>query len=141
MSVKTYADCRCFPHVVNIAVKTGLSRLGEVDLSDADNVTDEEIFEFTPPPPQDTAISEQYTLSLAKDLVKCARKLVNTCRASGKRRDALRDEILAIRQDSGIQMRVVVLLRDVDTHWSSTFMMIDRLLELYPVCFMHSRFH
>ncbi|KAJ3832358.1 hypothetical protein F5878DRAFT_548307, partial [Lentinula raphanica] len=64
-----------------------------------------------------------------------ARKLVNACRSSGKRRDALRDAILSIR---GAQhgrddlMREVVLLRDVDTRWSSTFLMIDHLLELYP---------
>ncbi|KAJ3816821.1 hypothetical protein F5878DRAFT_549994 [Lentinula raphanica] len=35
---------------------------------------------------------------------------------------------------------VVVLLRDVDTRWSSTFLMVNCFLELYPAieCFIHS---
>ena len=30
-------------------------------------------------------------------------------------------------------LREVVLLKDMDVQWSSTFLMIDRVLELYPV--------
>ncbi|KAJ3838246.1 ribonuclease H-like domain-containing protein [Lentinula raphanica] len=75
-------------------------------------------------------------------LIACARKLVNTCRASGRRREALQDAIDSIRrattaanEESSEQaplMRQLVLLRDVDTRWSSIFLMIDRMLELYP---------
>jgi hypothetical protein len=32
----------------------------------------------------------------------------------------------------------VVLLKDMDVRWSSTFLMIDRVLELYPVSCSHS---
>ncbi|KAJ3818437.1 hypothetical protein F5880DRAFT_1491391, partial [Lentinula raphanica] len=108
----------CFPHVINIAVKTSLSRLGDVEC--------------------------EYHNSLEKGLIACARKLVNTCRASGRRREALQDAIDSIRrattaanEESSEQaplMRQLVLLRDVDTRWSSIFLMIDRMLELYPVC-------
>ncbi|KAH7868449.1 uncharacterized protein C8R40DRAFT_1062037, partial [Lentinula edodes] len=106
----------CFPHVINIAVKTALSRLGKVELDEGD---------------------DDYADALAKDLVGCARKLVNACRASGKHRDALRDAIINIQKvqsdnNETRQMRAIVLLRDVDTRWSSTFLMIDCLLELYP---------
>ena len=34
--------------------------------------------------------------------------------------------------EEDIRLREVQLLRDVDTRWSSTFLMIDRVLELYP---------
>ncbi|KAJ3754264.1 hypothetical protein EV360DRAFT_51958 [Lentinula raphanica] len=129
---------RCFPHVINIAVKTALSRIGDVELDDADNVTLDEIFEYLPPN-ESIGMSKAYRESLSKDLVGCAHKLVNASRSSGKRRDALRDAILAIRRaqtshegNHHYLMREVVLLRDVDTRWSSTFLMIDRLLELYP---------
>ncbi|KAJ3816953.1 hypothetical protein F5880DRAFT_1626432 [Lentinula raphanica] len=127
---------RCFPHVVNIAVKTALSRIGDVELNDADWVTMDEIFEFLPPE-QSANINAAYCESLSKDLIGHARKLVNASRSLGKRRDALRDAIITIQKSQSphggdVPMREVVLLRDVDTRWSSTFLMIDRLLELYP---------
>lgn len=34
---------------------------------------------------------------------------------------------------NGEKLRVLQLLKDVETRWSSTFLMIDRMLELYPV--------
>jgi hypothetical protein len=83
---------------------------------------------------------------------------VKALRSSGQRRDDLRAVIKAgnaarswgrsnidtsdledgIESDSDEmgaeeEIRVVQLLRDVDTRWSSTFLMVDRLLELYPV--------
>ncbi|THU81208.1 hypothetical protein K435DRAFT_567064, partial [Dendrothele bispora CBS 962.96] len=113
----------CFPHVINIAVKTGLTRLHVIEFDENDMD------------------------ALERDLISGVRQLVNACRASGKRREALRKIIIDMRiqaqeerQANGQQMdeseeiltRVVVLPRDVDTQWSSFFLMVDRLLGLYP---------
>ncbi|KAF5358783.1 hypothetical protein D9758_008530 [Tetrapyrgos nigripes] len=140
----------CFPHVVNIAVKTGLSRLTYSDqpqgFDDADGVTEVEIQEFLPTHPNDD-IPADYRAALQTDLVSKVRKLVNACQASGKRRANLHKIIIEIREadlkkkeEEGIQItdemeedviKVVVLLRDVDTCWSSIYLMINRLLDLY----------
>ncbi|KAJ3871964.1 ribonuclease H-like domain-containing protein, partial [Lentinula edodes] len=83
----------------------------------------------------------EYRNALASDLISRVRHLVNLCRASGNRRDDFRNTVLegnSVDDESDysnttmLLERVVVLLRDVDTHWSSTFFMVDRFLELYP---------
>ncbi|KAF8058973.1 hypothetical protein FPV67DRAFT_1391539, partial [Lyophyllum atratum] len=104
---------RCFPHVTNIAVKTGLKYITK-------ELAEEDV---------------EYLEALQSDVVAAARKLVNTCRSSGQRREDLADTIktgnlAGIFGSDG--MRVVALLRDVDTRWSSIFLMIDRVLEMYP---------
>ncbi|KAJ3966579.1 ribonuclease H-like domain-containing protein [Lentinula raphanica] len=115
---------RCFPHVINIAVKTGLSFVTTLpSLRDGD--TDDD---------------GQYRDALASDLIARVRHLVNLCRASGNRRDDFCKTVLGENAtgndiddaDDILLDRVVVLLRDVDTRWSSTFFMVDRFLELYP---------
>ncbi|KAJ7696975.1 hypothetical protein B0H17DRAFT_1266691, partial [Mycena rosella] len=70
------------------------------------------------------------------------RQAVAACRASGQRRDDVRQIIVDgnakyLWQPDGI-MRVVQLLRDCETRWSSTYLMSDRLIELYPAvqCFL-----
>ncbi|KAI0658860.1 hypothetical protein C8Q70DRAFT_916815 [Cubamyces menziesii] len=106
---------RCFPHVVNISVTHGLSALT-----------------------QEAAADPAYADALQNDPVKRARQLVTACRASGLRREAFAKTITEGNESGafgeGKQLRQVQLLRDVSTRWSSTFLMIDRLLELYPVC-------
>ncbi|KAJ3970071.1 ribonuclease H-like domain-containing protein [Lentinula raphanica] len=114
---------RCFPHVINIAVKTGLSFVMTLP-SLRDGHTDD----------------DEYRDALASDLIARVRHLVNLCRASGNRRDDFRRTVLGGNAtgdniddaDNILLDRVVVLLRDVDTRWSSTFFMVDRFLELYP---------
>ncbi|KAJ3770231.1 hypothetical protein FB446DRAFT_808879, partial [Lentinula raphanica] len=125
---------RCFPHVINIAVKTGLSYLTDI-----------------PPLLDGETDDDEYRDSLRSDLISRVRHLVNLCRASGNRREDFRDTVLSMREEirkgedeeliddeadqndkSKLLERVVVLLRDVDTRWSSTFLMVDRFLELYP---------
>ncbi|KII92966.1 hypothetical protein PLICRDRAFT_70282, partial [Plicaturopsis crispa FD-325 SS-3] len=119
---------RCFPHVVNISVQTGLKHLTEAEM----------------PPPHSTtfdSIPEEFD----DDDDTASRTLVTDCRASGQRRDALKATIRdgnkaedwsEIELDSDSEgtrfLRCVALLRDVETRWSSTFLMIDRVLELYP---------
>ena len=78
---------------------------------------------------------ETYLSVIQGDVVAKARQLVSGCRASGQRREDFAKTI----QDGNISgefnsiLREVVLLRDMDVRWSSTFLMIDRVLELYPV--------
>ncbi|KAI0821949.1 hypothetical protein BC628DRAFT_1328464 [Trametes gibbosa] len=113
---------RCFPHVVNISVHHGLSAL---------TLTEK---------PSDSGTTSPATCdiddALQDDTVKCARQLVAACRASGQRREEFSTAIREGNESGAFgenkKLRVVQLLRDVDTRWSSTFLMIDRLLELYP---------
>ncbi|KAJ3849378.1 ribonuclease H-like domain-containing protein [Lentinula lateritia] len=77
--------------------------------------------------------------SLESDLISRVRHIVAQCRASGNRREDFRNAKKIVERghssnddDDELLQRVVVLLRDVDTRWSSTFLMVDRFLELYP---------
>ncbi|KAF5387624.1 hypothetical protein D9615_000715 [Tricholomella constricta] len=123
---------RCFPHVTNIAVKTGVTYITKLAEQDTEVLAEEieEYFEREP-----TTDDFDYLDALKSDVVATARKLVSACRSSGQRREELKDSIVSgnlggIFGDNGL--RVVALLRDVDTRWSSIFLMIDRVLELYP---------
>jgi hypothetical protein len=126
---------RCFPHVVNIAVKAGLRTLTKLDPSDED-------VNSAHPYPQVFCDSEEYLAVLKEDVVAAARSLVTACRASGQRREDFQNTISERNEGGGWgdppqHLRNVVLLRDVDTRWSSIFRMIDRVLELYEVFFLH----
>jgi hypothetical protein len=85
-----------------------------------------------------------YLNALESDLVGKCRSIVSTCRASGQRRQALLKKIdegnrsgywKGKLDDGKDYIRLVQLLRDCETRWSSTFNMIDRVLELYVVSF------
>lgn len=81
----------------------------------------------------------EYLQALKDDVVGMARKIVVACRSSDKRRTGFRDTIKRGNDSGGFGepqklLRVVTLLRDVETRWSATFLMIDRLLELMLVC-------
>ncbi|KAF8959750.1 ribonuclease H-like domain-containing protein, partial [Flammula alnicola] len=83
---------------------------------------------------------EDYLEAVEADLVGKCRSIVAACRSSGQRRQALLKKI-----DEGNKsgywkgklvngtdkIPLVQLLRDCETRWSSTFNMIDRVLELY----------
>jgi hypothetical protein len=79
---------------------------------------------------------------LDDDVIGRVRTLVSECRVSGQRREALTQWIVTGNTDGAFKdgtgavfaVPVLQLLRDVATRWSSTYLMIDRLLELYPVC-------
>ncbi|KAJ7604850.1 ribonuclease H-like domain-containing protein, partial [Roridomyces roridus] len=109
---------RCFPHVINLAVGAFLTALSKIP----------------------TAGGSGVWWALGGDPVAQARTLVTACRSSGQRREALVRIIKAGNEahdwgnvdDEEFELRVVGLLKDVDTRWSSTFLMIDRLLEQYP---------
>ncbi len=148
---------RCFPHVVNISVKHGLTALTKVDissafsedsvtstttLSDLEGETDPELDQID----SDSAAASnlflqndpEYLAALQNDPIKRAQELVNVCRVSGQRREELMEIIKEGNKTGAFPKPVpeVQLLRNVDTRWSSIYLMIDRLLELYPVCYI-----
>ncbi|KAI0790281.1 hypothetical protein BC629DRAFT_1287814 [Irpex lacteus] len=77
-----------------------------------------------------------YADALAADPVGRVRSLVAACRASGQRREDLRAVIIngneTGRWESIGGVPLLQLLRDCPTRWSSTYMMVDRALRLYP---------
>lgn len=88
-----------------------------------------------------------YIEALEQDLIGKCRSLVASCRASGQRRQALLKKIeegnksgywKGKLEDGREEIRAVQLLRDCETRWSSTFNMIDRVLELYVVSSLNS---
>jgi hypothetical protein len=78
---------------------------------------------------------ENYLSVIQSDVVAKARQLVSGCRGSGQRREDFAKTIQDgnVSGEFNVILREVVLLRDMDVRWSSTFLMIDRVLELYPV--------
>ena len=82
---------------------------------------------------------EEYIETLKTDVITAARHLVATCRALGQRREGFRQTIEEGNKNRMFgekRLRVVTLLHDMDIRWSSTYLMVDRLLELYPVYFI-----
>ncbi|OSD08725.1 hypothetical protein PYCCODRAFT_1356822 [Trametes coccinea BRFM310] len=122
---------RCFPHVVNISVQRSLRALDPTDPS----------FDAYDPDIEgdlNAALSSDpdYADALLQNPIKAARTLIQKARQSGQRREEF-ERIVAdcVRNGTfgeGLEPGGTQLLRDVDTRWSSTFLMIDRLLSLYP---------
>lgn len=92
-------------------------------------------------PLPDGVTIEEYRTALASDILGTARKLVAACRASGQRHEEFE---LVIRQGNELgswidsegnpfPLPVLQLLRDCETRWSSTFLLLDRVLTLLPV--------
>ncbi|OJT10844.1 hypothetical protein TRAPUB_12620 [Trametes pubescens] len=81
-------------------------------------------------------LDPEYAYALRGDPIKNARQLISVCRVSGQRREEFKNTIIEGNEagsfGEGVELPKSQLLRDVDTRWSSTFLMIDRLLELYP---------
>jgi len=125
----------CFPHVINIAVKTGLKYLMEIDDRDPEAVGSDEPFLLV----SDALLDDpEYLEILENDIVGEAQNQVTTCRASGQRRENFKRVIEQGNKDGGWgepaeELAPIQLLKDVDTRWSSIFQMIDRLMELYLV--------
>lgn len=125
--------CRCFPHVVNIAVDHALEALTEVDTVMEALRTEGSLT------PQDKA----YLEALRNNILNRCRDVVTTCRASSQRLDDFEDSIADANRSSvwgqdtsGVLISVSParqLLRDMVIRWSSKFLMIDRVLELLPV--------
>ncbi|OBZ72686.1 putative AC transposase [Grifola frondosa] len=133
---------RCFPHVVNIAVQTGLKQLTKVDdnvypssaLTDTETNTTNRDLEHAALDSSDLQADIAYAAELREDPVAKARTLVRVCRASQQRREEFDATIVEGNKNKEFTEKSLPeaqLLLDVDTQWSSTFAMIDRVLELY----------
>jgi len=131
---------RCFAHIINISVQHVLAAL-----KNKYNLFEDHLY-------LDNAGSslDSYGDALRGDPVGRVQKLVSDCRVSGQRHSALRAVIRdGNKMNSWPQMMLdfdsldagkegsilpeVQLLWDCETRWSSTFLMITRVLTLYPV--------
>lgn len=122
---------RCFPHVVNLSVKAGFKQLTVVPNSFDEHDSGDESDSEDEPMPLDSNLDDEYYSILKADVIGAARQLVTACRASGQRREDFEETIRegnAQDKFGGDKLRVVTLLRDMDVRWSSTYLMIDRVL-------------
>ncbi len=133
MLLATDLNFSCFPHVVNIAVKHGLKHCTVLPWNDPDlpleNYNDEIVKSI------ELVNDTIYCAALESDTVASARKVVEKLRASDGRRKELRATIVEGNLSGGwgnppVAIDLLQLLKDVDTRWSSTFLMIDRVIEL-----------
>ncbi|CAA7271021.1 unnamed protein product [Cyclocybe aegerita] len=127
---------RCFPHVINLAVKAGLKELTELPLFDQDILDLEASAQSTPSFSSDPLQNNpEYRDALESDVVASVRKWVTACRSSGQRREEFEETLHKLKTIDATmkKLRLVGLLKDMDIHWSSTFRMIDRFLETHPV--------
>lgn len=77
-----------------------------------------------------------YVDALEKDPIGRTRGLVSACRKSGQRRDDLKNIIQQGNEKGLWTLNLLQLLRDVETRWSSTYLMTTRILYLYEVMFL-----
>ncbi|RXW11677.1 hypothetical protein EST38_g14178 [Candolleomyces aberdarensis] len=120
----------CFPHIVNLAVKAGLAWLTQLSDFDDDKLDDEL---------RELASNPAYASILQEDIIKRTRQLVHFIWDSGQRCADFEEVIRQGNKDGSwgqnkkgkpIQLRIIGLLKDVDTRWSSTYNMVDHVLEL-----------
>ena len=131
MNIVAHTCYSCFPHVVNISVQTVIKELNE-------NPYDP-VIQSAPNPSAPTEALKQYAAALLSKPIDKTREVVATCRRSGQRQADLKAIIEKGNDTSSWptpegKIRVLQLLRDCETHWSSTFNMIDHMMGLYPVC-------
>lgn len=134
--------CRCFPHIINIAVHTALKSVtnlvepeplhSDVAIAvDSSNGSDEhDPIELEPE--RVSAYPSDWRRVLSRDVVAKVRKLVNACRKSPQRHESLRQYIRKGTDARQWNIKPLQLLRDVDTRWSSVYLMIERYLYLHP---------
>ncbi|KAF8970640.1 ribonuclease H-like domain-containing protein, partial [Flammula alnicola] len=107
---------RCFPHIVNLACKAILAAISALD--------------FNPIPPDEEDDDEEggtFMDKLTDDPIACLRTLIRVICALSIRRQCF-SELTVERFGHDVQ-----LLRDVDTRWSSTCLMIERALFCRPI--------
>lgn len=151
-----YRNYRCFPHVINIAVKAGLACLTVLPSDSYDTVArDAEFLEvetlnvqgpdFFDEPADNPAllINTEYRDALRRDVLGKIRRCTVSIRSSGQRREQFHN----IRKDGnatggwgddGHPIRDIGPLNEVETRWSSSFFMVDRFIEIYPVTIIYS---
>ena len=101
------------------------------------------VIQSAPNPSAPSEDLKQYAVALQSKPIAKTREIVAVCRRSGQRRTELRAVIIKGNDTSswpsaGGKVPVLQLLRDCETRWSSTFNMIDRLMEIYPYVQLYS---
>ncbi|KAG8821310.1 hypothetical protein FRC17_009861 [Serendipita sp. 399] len=137
--------CRCFPHIVNIAVRTALKSITNVvepdpltsdtataslDGSDRPYNEDEDPVELEPECV--AGYPADWHRVLKRDVIAKTRALVNACRKSPQRRESLQQYITKGREAGDWTLKSLQLIKDVDTRWSAVYLMIERYLYLHP---------
>jgi hypothetical protein len=126
----------CFPHIVNICCQHVIRDFTNIQLAETAE-------DFVAALPAALPQRQSYEDAVKRDPVALGRNVVRVMRASGQRREALKDVIKDgnlkgwFRAERNpleiIQLRSVELLRDVKTRWDSIYFMIKRLREIRPV--------
>ncbi|KAL4246220.1 Zinc finger BED domain-containing, partial [Abortiporus biennis] len=122
---------RCFPYITNIATQTILKELKENPEASMFNLAASAVKE------SDWDQFMAYSEALSKDPVGRIQSLVATCRASSEHRREFKaiiqvgNELKKWESPDGT-LPVLQLLQDAETRWSSTYLMIDHALFLYP---------
>jgi hypothetical protein len=134
---KLHLNTRCLPHIINLSVKAGLKQITEVHSTDPETENQDDEDENNWLISSDIASrDEEYQQILRGDVIAEGRHIVTACRLSGQHREEF-TEIIKEGNKSGRfgqgGLRVVALLRYMDIRWSSTYLMVDRVLEMYPV--------
>ncbi|SJL00252.1 uncharacterized protein ARMOST_03564 [Armillaria ostoyae] len=116
---------RCFAHIVNLACKAVLTAITNIDYAHDDA-------DFVPQPGQPT----NFMAACRRDPIATARSVVRLIRGSSIRRQIFSEILESLNDVDNLQ-----LLRDVITRWSSTLLMIERVLYLRPAIdsFLSSR--
>jgi hypothetical protein len=124
----------CFPHVMHICVTHVIE-----DFTDTDLITISEAWTDAFP---DNEARKAYAEAVGLDPIEMGCNIVQAIRVSGLCRDNFMDTVKTgnikgwFKSPAGEAQQVpeLELLRDVRTRWDSTYMMINHLCALHPVC-------
>lgn len=115
---------------MNIAVQNMLTRL------ESEPMVSPTAFRSAASSPTAMKRLQEYDIALKGRPVRKTRQLVNACRASGSRRQEFKDVIIrgnTTQYWGSNGLPVLSLLRDCETRWSSTYIMLERSIKLHPV--------
>jgi hypothetical protein len=151
-SVQLIFCTRCFPHVINIAVKAGLKQLTSLPSDSLDIVEYDTMFYLDVPGGLNgrsrileessyaDTFDNKYQEALDSDVIGKVRRCTNAIRSSGQRREQFHKIRISGNLSGGWGedkkiIREIGPINDVETRWDSTFNMTDRFIETYPVQF------
>lgn len=121
-------------------MKAGLKHLTSVDfdISDIEDQICEHFGNNSNEYNIELTVDSEYMDTFKGDIVGKIRRFVTAVHASGQRRAQFRAILIAGNKAGGWgperkRIRIVGLLKDVDTRWSLVFLMLERFLETYEV--------